>query len=110
MANMLRHDLDAARSAWASAADDVDERMRREQSDFLAAKNHDGESIDFHALRHTCGAWLALAGEHPKVVQTVMRHGSITLTMDTYGHLFPGHEAQAAGRLGDSWPARLLMP
>ena len=94
---MLRDDLDSARSAWLSAAGDVDERMRREQSD----KNHDGESIDFHALRHTCGAWLALAGEHPKVVQTVMRHGSITLTMDTYGHLFPGQEAQAAGRLGD---------
>ena len=30
-----------------------------------------------------------------------MRHGSITLTMDTYGHLLPGHESQAAGRLGD---------
>ena len=25
----------------------------------------------------------------------LMRHQSITLTMDTYGHLFPGHEADA---------------
>jgi len=36
-----------------------------------------------------------MTGAHPKVVQTVMRHGSITLTMDTYGHLFPGQEADA---------------
>ena len=55
--------------------------------------------IDFHALRHTCGAWLAMAGVHPKIVQTVMRHSSITLTMDTYGHLFPGQEADAVAKL-----------
>ena len=28
-----------------------------------------------------------------------MRHQSITLTMDTYGHLFPGQEADAVARL-----------
>ena len=50
---------------------------------------------------HTCGAWLAMAGVHPKVVQTVMRHGSITLTMDTYGHLFPGQEADAIAKVQD---------
>jgi integrase len=61
--------------------------------------NHSGEVFDFHGLRHTCGAWLALTGAHPKVVQTVMRHSTITLTMDTYGHLFPGQEAEAIGRL-----------
>ena len=44
----------------------------------------------FHSLRHTCGTWLALAGEAPKTIQEVMRHKDITLTMDTYGHLFPG--------------------
>ena len=36
---------------------------------------------------------------YPKVVQQVMRHQSITLTMDTYGHLFPGQEADAVSRL-----------
>jgi hypothetical protein len=29
------------------------------------------------------------------VVQAVVRHASITLTMDTYGHTFPGQEADA---------------
>ena len=42
-----------------------------------------------------------MAGEHPKVIQTVMRHSSITLTMDTYGHLFPGQEADAANRFSE---------
>jgi hypothetical protein len=42
---------------------------------------------------------LAMTGAHPNVVQQVMRHQSITLTMDTYGHLFPGQEAEAIGRM-----------
>lgn len=100
VAQMLRDDLAAARKLWLSEAkDDAQEYASRDESDFLAVANHDGERIDFHALRHTCGAWLAMVGEHPKVIQTVMRHGSITLTMDTYGHLFPGQEANAVGRM-----------
>ena len=74
---------------------------RRQENDFLLARNHDAEWIDFHALRHTCGAWLAVTGAHPKVVQTIMRHSTITLTMDTYGHLFPGQEADAVARMRD---------
>ena len=101
MARMIRADLAAARKAWiAEATTDPEEYTRREQSDFLAAENHAGESLDFHSLRHTCGAWLAQSGAHLKTVQSVMRHSTITLTMDTYGHLFPGAEAEAAGRLG----------
>jgi len=61
---------------------------------------NDGENIDFHSLRHACGAWLAMSGAHPKVIQTIMRHSTITLTMDTYGHLFPGQEADAVADMG----------
>ncbi len=32
---------------------------------------------------------------HPETIQSVMRHKSITLTMSTYGHLFPGVEPAA---------------
>jgi hypothetical protein len=52
--------------------------------------------------------WLALTGEQSKVIQTVMRHCSITLTMDTYGHLLPEQQAEAIANLpamfGDNWP------
>ena len=99
VAAMLRADLADARRAWLKTArHDPEEYPRREQSDFLADVNHEGEHLDFHSLRHTCGAWLAMAGAHPKAVQAVMRHSTITLTMDTYGHLFPGQEAATVAR------------
>ncbi|WP_218932808.1 tyrosine-type recombinase/integrase [Roseimaritima multifibrata] len=62
---------------------------------FLAVKNRSGDDLDFHCLRYTCGAWLALDKVHPKAIQTVMRHSTITLTMDRYGHLFPAMEHEA---------------
>jgi len=99
VAAMLKADLADARQAWLDAVSDPGDRRIREQADFLNVRNHAGQQLDFHALRHTCGAWLALAGNHPKVIQAVLRHSSITLTMDTYGHLFPGQEADAIAKL-----------
>lgn len=98
IAEMLRFDLAAARTAWLLNAPD------RANSDFLLERNRDGEHLDFHALRHTCGAWLAMSGAHPKTIQTIMRHSTITLTMDTYGHLFPGQEADAINALSKLMP------
>jgi cytochrome c biogenesis protein ResB len=98
LARMIEQDLADSRRAWLQSLDDA-ERVEAESSDFLAKTNHDGEHVVFHSLRHTCGAWLALAGEHIKTVQVVMRHGSITLTMDTYGHLFPGQAEDAPIKL-----------
>jgi integrase len=100
VSGMVRADLAAARTAWVkTAGDDHQERSRREESDFLCPKNHEGKVLDFHSLRHTCGAWLAMSGAQPKAVQAIMRHSSIVLTMDTYGHLFPGQEAETISRL-----------
>jgi len=100
MAKVLRADLANARQAWLKTTQhDPEETARRGESDFLAERNHEDEILDFHALRHTCGAWLAMTGAHPKAVQAVMRHSVITLTMDTYGHLFPGQEAETVARL-----------
>ena len=100
VAAMFRADVADARQAWLKAAKrDAKESMRRGESDFLGEKNHEGEFLDFHSLRHTCGAWLAMAGAHPKAVQSVMRHSTIVLTMDTYGHLFPGQDAATVARL-----------
>ena len=102
MADMLRADLADARQAWLHEANsDPDERAKREQSDFLLPINESGEALDFHALRHTCGAWLAQRGVQPKVIQSVMRHSTITLTLDTYGHLIAGAEAAAIASTAD---------
>ncbi len=100
MAAMLLADVALARSAWLkAAADDADERLQREQSDFLRPGNDRGEVLDFHGLRHTCGAWYIEAGAGPKEVQALMRHATITLTMDTYGHLFQGQESETVKKL-----------
>ena len=53
----------------------------------------------FHDLRHTHAAQLIAAGEHPKVIQERLGHASIRTTLDTYGHLFAGMDAQAAERI-----------
>jgi len=100
-AAILQADLKQACIEWLAASSGSQQRLEREQSDFLSQQNQDGEVLDFHSLRHTCGAWLALQGAGPKVIQTVMRHSTITLTMDTYGHLFPDQESEAIDRLGD---------
>ena len=102
IAIMIRQDLEAARQNWLEAGrHDPGEYQRRTQSDFLAVTNHDGERLDFHSLRHSTGAWLALAGEYPKAIQRVMRHASITMTMDRYGHLLPGEERETVGSFPD---------
>jgi integrase len=87
-AEMLEADLTTAREAYTKA--------KGKDPWFLLPTNQAGHILDFHALRHTTGAWLSISGVSPKVIQTVMRHSSITLTLDTYGHLLPGDTQQAA--------------
>ena len=83
---MLRLNLAEARRMWLDASKrDPDGYERRQQSDFLVEINHKHERLDFHSLRHTCGSWPALTGGYPKEVQSVLRHASIVLTMDSYG-------------------------
>ncbi len=45
-----------------------------------------------HALRHFYASWLIDQDFAPKRVQTLLGHGSITMTFDTYGHLFPSED------------------
>lgn len=52
-----------------------------------------------HECRHTFASLMIVAGVNPKALQTFMGHASITVTLDRYGHLFPGSEEQAAVRL-----------
>ena len=60
-----------------------------------------GRYVDFHALRHTAGSLLAASGAHPKVVQSIMRHSDINLTMSRYTHIFSGQESKAVENLPD---------
>ncbi len=74
---------------------DEEELKVRTESDFLKYENSEHLKLDFHAFRHTCGAWLVIAGVDVKTVQTIMRHSNPTLTLNTYGHLMEGAESRA---------------
>lgn len=52
--------------------------------------------ITLHECRHTFASLMIAAGVNPKALQTFMGHSSITVTLDRYGHLFPGSEGEAA--------------
>jgi integrase len=49
-----------------------------------------------HALRHAAASLFIEQGMNPKQIQTIMGHHSITLTMDTYGKLFPAPDGDQA--------------
>jgi len=56
-------------------------------------------TITIHGLRHTYATLLLSAGEHPKVVQELLGHSSITITMDTYSKVAPGLKEKAVEKL-----------
>jgi integrase len=56
--------------------------------------------IRFHDLRHTCATLLLTAGVHPKVVQERLGHARIEVTLDTYSHVMPTLQENAASSLG----------
>lgn len=55
----------------------------------------------FHDLRHSCASFLLAQGVPPKVVQEILGHSSITITLDVYGHLLPGARRDAADKMDD---------
>jgi integrase len=67
------------------------------------------EPLGFHEARHTYAALMIAAGVNPKALSSYMGHSSITVTLDRYGHLFPGNEREAAARL-DRFLAAELQP
>jgi integrase len=46
--------------------------------------------IRLHDLRHTCATLLLSKGVHPKLVQELLGHATISITLDTYSHVLPG--------------------
>lgn len=57
------------------------------------------DGLRFHDLRHTAVAMAISQGAHPKALQQRMGHSSVTVTLDRYGHLYDGLDAQVADAL-----------
>ncbi len=55
--------------------------------------------IRFHDLRHTCATLLLSRGHHPKLVQELLGHASVAMTLDRYSHVLPGMGDQTAAAM-----------
>jgi site-specific recombinase XerD len=50
-------------------------------------------------LRHSAATFLLVMGVHVKIVQELLGHSSISMTLDTYSHVLPGLQKEAM----DKW-------
>jgi integrase len=57
--------------------------------------------VRFHDLRHSAASLLIAQGVHPKAIQELLRHSTITLTMDTYGHLLDQVQQETADKMDE---------
>ena len=58
-----------------------------------------GQNVRFHDLRHTHATLLLRQGVHPKVVSERLGHSTIGITLDTYSHVMPDMQDEAAQKL-----------
>jgi integrase len=74
---------------------------------FKPAVRHAGlpERTRFHDLRHTYAALLIEQGAPALAIMKRLGHSTITVTMNTYGHLFPALEEALTDRLDAAYRA-----
>jgi integrase len=53
----------------------------------------------FHDLCHACASLLLVQGVHPRVVMETLGHSQISLTMNTYSHVLPALQREAAAKM-----------
>jgi integrase len=52
--------------------------------------------VTFHALRHTAATLLLAESGHPKVVQELLGHAQVSITLDRYSYMTPRLMSNAA--------------
>ena len=82
---------------------DLNNLYYRDYKPLLKRAGLDDRGFTFHALRHTFATALFERGEHPKIVQSLLGHSSITQTMDTYSHLMEGMDSGAVDGLDEAF-------
>jgi hypothetical protein len=65
------------------------------------------ETLRLYDLRHTCASLLIAQGASVKAVQAQLGHATASITLDTYGHLFPSELEALADRLEQTRMAAL---
>jgi integrase len=55
----------------------------------------------FHDLRHTAATLMLKEGINPKIVQERLGHSDISMTLNTYSHVLPSMQEEAADKLDE---------
>lgn len=71
----------------------------RDIGDKIRADGHMFGEFHPHSLRHTFATRGLEQGIPPKVMQEILGHTSITMTMDIYSHVLPDKKAEEMGKL-----------
>jgi integrase len=61
------------------------------------------KKIRFHDLRHTHATIMLQLGEHPKVVSERLGHSNVNITLNTYSHVLPNMQEDAARKLYEAY-------
>lgn len=73
--------------------------MSRKWKRFLVA--HNLPELPLHGLRHSNATALIQAGVSPKVVQQRLGHSDVSITLNTYTHVLPDMDIDAAAKIED---------
>lgn len=52
-----------------------------------------------HDLRHSCATLLMAQGVSPRVVMETLGHSQVSLTLNTYSHVLPSLQQDAAAKM-----------
>jgi integrase len=62
-------------------------------------RRHRLPAIRFHDLRHSHATHLLAANVHPKIAQERLGHSNVSITLNTYSHVVPGMQRDAAAKV-----------
>lgn len=82
-------------SSIGTAADPRNVRKVLEQ----ILKDNELPKVRFHDLRHTCATILLSQGTDLRVMMEILGHSQISITMDTYAHVLPQVQKEAAAKM-----------
>jgi integrase len=71
--------------------------VHREFKAILTAANL--PAVRFHDLRHTAATLLLAQGVDPRTIMETLGHSQISLTLNTYSHVVPALQQQAAAKM-----------
>jgi integrase len=73
-----------------------------ENGTYFDRKGREVRRFGFHNLRHSLSTWLIEQGEDPKVVQGILRHAAVGLTLDRYTQVVPRKTVAAQAKYMDA--------